>query len=120
MVLRNSEIKARLYALETYVGLTEGRGGMTITARLDAQHDLLLALNQNHADTNRRLTGVEGHLTGVERHLTGVEGHLTGVEGHLTGVQDRLGRLEDSMGKVLWGMTEIKNMLQGPEPPPTD
>ncbi|WP_067483015.1 hypothetical protein [Actinomadura hibisca] len=113
MVLRNSEIKARLYALENFVGLTEGRGGMTLTARLDAQHDLLLALNQNHADTNRRLIGLEERTTSVEGRLTGVEGRLTGVEERLTGV-------EDVLGKVLWGMTEIKNLLREPGPPSGD
>jgi hypothetical protein len=83
---------ARLAALEAYVGLPEERTGMTITARLEAQHGLLLALRSDYTDLRAEM----------ERRFTHVETRLTA--------------LEDGMGKVLWGMTEIKNLLSASGP----
>ena len=95
MQTRSHTINARLTALEAYVGMPEEPTGMTITARLEAQHSLLLALRTDVSDMNRRLTGIEDRVTGIEGRVTGIE---------------------DAMGKVLWGITEIKNRL--PEDPP--
>jgi hypothetical protein len=99
MLLRSAGIKARLSALEEYVGMPKECGGMTLTARIEAQHALLVALNTNQSDMNRRLTNVEERLTGVE---------------------GRLDRVEDTLGKVLWGVTEIKNMLKDDDGLPDD
>jgi len=118
MLLRSAVIKARLLALEEYVGMPRPRGGVTISARLDAQHALLVALSTTRSDMNRRLTAVEDRLTEVEERLSSVDGRLTRVEGRLTGVEMRLTEIENSMGKVLWGMTEIKNMLREQNSPP--
>ncbi|HEU5159774.1 MAG TPA: hypothetical protein VFU43_22455 [Streptosporangiaceae bacterium] len=105
----SSDIEARLSALEAYVDVPQGHTGMTVTARLDGQDRLLRALHANstefraefndfRAETNQRLTGVETRLTGVKTRLTGVETRLTEVE--------------DVLGKVLYGITEIKNLLK--------
>jgi hypothetical protein len=95
----SNDLEARLSALEVYVELPEERTGMTITSRLKAQHDLLVALRAEVSDNSRRLTGVETRLTGVE---------------------NRLSSVEDVMGKVLYGITTIKNLLvradDGPAP----
>ncbi|HEX6468807.1 MAG TPA: hypothetical protein VF069_06885 [Streptosporangiaceae bacterium] len=105
MQAQRSDLEARLSALEAYVELPEERTGMTITSRLKAQHDLLVALRADVSDNSRRLTGVEDRLTGVENRLTGVENRLSSVE--------------DVLGQVLHGMTAIKNLLthrDGPAP----
>jgi hypothetical protein len=110
MLARSHTVHARLSALEAYVGMPEEHTGMTLTSRLEAQHSLLLAVRADHSETHRRLTNVEDRLTNVEGRLTSVEGRLTSVEGRLTSI-------EDVMGKVLWGMTEIKNLLAPGDPP---
>jgi hypothetical protein len=70
------------------------RTGMTVTARLNAQHNVLTAFRAEFTDfraefnvfrdqTNRRLTALE----------------------------QRMSALEDMIGQVLYGMTEIKRLL---------
>jgi hypothetical protein len=99
-MLARSSIKTRLSTLEAYVDVPKEPRGMTLTGRPDAQHSLLLALRSDFSDMNRRLTGVEERLTGVEERLTGVE--------------TRLGDVEVTLGTVLYGITEIKNLLRPP------
>jgi chromosome segregation ATPase len=111
MLARSHRINARLTALEAYVAMPKEHTGMTLTSRLEAQHSLLLALRADQSETTRRLSNVEDRLTNVEGRLTSVEGRLTNVEGRLTGI-------EDVMGKMLWGMTEIKNLLTPQADPP--
>jgi hypothetical protein len=92
MLARSPSINARVSALEAYVGMPKEPTGMTITARLEAQHSLLLAIRADRNDLR----------TEMRERFANVEGRLTDIEVVL--------------GKVLWGMTEIKNRL--PEDPP--
>jgi hypothetical protein len=94
MRVPNSDIEARVAALEEYVDMPEERTGMTVTARLDAQHNLLVAFRAEFTEfrdqTNRRLTALEQRIGVLEQ---------------------RIGVLEDMIGQVLYGMTEIKRLL---------
>jgi hypothetical protein len=90
MLVWTSGIKARLTALEMYIGEMREPRGMTLTSRLEAQHRMLVALGENQSETNRRLTRVE----------------------------DRLTEVESTLGTVLHGITAIKNLLRPPEGPP--
>ena len=88
MLARSHSINARVSALEAYVGMPEEPTGMTITARLEAQHSLLLAIRDDHNDLRAQMRETNRRLTA----------------------------LEDAMGKVLWGITEIKKRLPGDLP----
>lgn len=94
MRVPSSDVDARLSALEGYVDMPTERTGMTITSRLDAQHSLLLALRADYTDFRAEFNAFR---TETNRRLSG---------------------LEDAMGKVLYGMTEIKNLLQPDDPTP--
>jgi hypothetical protein len=64
------------------------RTGMTVTARLDGQDRLLRALHTNFTEFRAEFNAFRAETN------------------------QRLTRLEDGMGKVLYGMTEIKNLLK--------
>jgi chromosome segregation ATPase len=104
MLVRTSGIKARLTALETYVGEMREPRGMTLTSRLEAQHRMLVALGENQSETNRRL----GRL----------EDRVTTLEGHMTSLQTEMRAVRDTLGTVLHGVTAIKNLLRPPDDPP--
>ncbi len=96
-----TEVNERLSALEAYVGMPKGNTGTTVTARLDAQHRLMLALRADYTDFRAEFndfrTEVNEFRAETNRRLTSVETRLTAVE--------------DGIGKVLYGITEIKNRL---------
>jgi hypothetical protein len=96
MLVRAHRFEARLSALEAYVDSPKEPRGMTLTARIDAQHRMLVAFNESQSETNRRLADLEERMSGVERRLTA---------------------LESSMGMVLHGITAIMNLLRPPEDP---
>jgi chromosome segregation ATPase len=50
----------------------------------------LAAIRQENAQTNARLTAVEGRLTSLEDRLTSLKGHITSVEGRLTSLENRV------------------------------
>ena len=122
MLARTHTIKTRVSALEAYVGTPEEHTGMTITSRLEAQHSLLLALRDDHNDLRRDFNDFRVEMrefrAHVEQRFASVESRLTSVEGRLTSVESRLTSIEDVMGKLLWGMTEIKNLLKQPDDSP--
>jgi hypothetical protein len=71
----------------------------SLSARLDAQDQLLRALSQTQSDHTARLTRVEDRLTRVEDRLTRVE--------------DRLTRVESSVGRIEIGVRTVLGLLQG-------
>jgi hypothetical protein len=105
MLARSHRINTRASALEAYVGSPKEHTGMTITGRLEAQHRLLLALRDDHNDLRVQMQAFRAHMEEFRAH----------VEERFTKVESRLTSIEDVMGRVLWGMTEIKNLLK-----PTD
>jgi hypothetical protein len=96
MLVRTNRFEARLSALEAYVGTPKEPRGMTLTARIEAQNQMLVALSENQSETNRRLTRLDERMSGVETRLTAVE---------------------NTLGMVLHGITAIKNMLRPPDDP---
>lgn len=103
MPVRNNGSGARLAALEAYVGTPKEPSGMTLTARLEAQHQMLIALNENQSEANRRLTRLEERVTRLEERMTRVEERLDAVEG--------------TLAMVLREVIAIKNMLRPPDDP---
>ena len=76
---------------------------MTLTARIDAQHRMLVAVNENVSDLSGRVTRLEGRMDRLEGRMTSLEGRMRTLEG--------------SIGVVLHGVTAIKNMLKPPDDP---
>jgi hypothetical protein len=76
---------------------------MTLTARMDAQHRMLVAVNENQSELSRRMTRLEGRMDGLE--------------GRMGRLEDRMTSLEGSIGVVLHGVMAIKNMLRPPDDP---
>lgn len=101
MPVRNNGLGARLAALEAYVGTPKEPRGMTLTARIEAQHQMLIALGENQSEANRRLTRLEERMARVEDRLTRVE--------------ERLDTLEGTVAMVLREVIAIKNMLRPPD-----
>ncbi len=110
MHVRTSDIKARLSALETYVGEKKESRGMTLTSRIEAQHRMLVALGENQSETNRRLTRVEERVTGLETEVRGLRTDMTALQCEMTEVRGTL-------GTVLHGVTAIKNLVTPPDDP---
>ena len=103
-MLARSSVKARVSALEVYVGMPREHTGMTITSRLEAQHSLLLALRADHSD--------------MRTEMRELRTEMRELRADVNDLKERVTRLEDGMGKVLWGITEIKNLLAPPHDPP--
>ena len=79
-----TSIKNRLTRLENLVGTETRPGSMTIINRLDAQHALLQALHKTQAE----------HTATLAEHTAILNEHSA------------------MFGKLLYGMTEIKNLLR--------
>jgi hypothetical protein len=79
-----TSIKDRLTRLETLVGTETRPGSMTIINRLDAQHALLQALQKTQSE-----------------HTATLAGHTAILNEHTA-----------MFGKILYGMTDIKNLLR--------
>jgi predicted nuclease with TOPRIM domain len=124
MLVRTSRFEARLAALEVYVDRPKEPRGMTLTARMEAQHRMLVAVNENQSDLSRRMTRLEGRMDGLGDRMDRLEGRMDRLEGRMDRLEDRMtsleGRmatLEDSIGVILHGVTAIKNMLRPPDDP---
>jgi hypothetical protein len=117
MLVRTSRFEARLAALEAYVDTPKEPRGMTLTARIDAQHRMLVAVNENVSDLSGRVTRLEGRMDGLEGRMDGLEGRMDRLEGRMTSLEGRMRTLEGSIGVVLHGVTAIKNMLKPPDDP---
>ncbi|MGH3388302.1 MAG: hypothetical protein ACRDOO_05430 [Actinomadura sp.] len=79
-----TSIKDRLTRLERLVGAETRPGSMTIISRLDAQHELLQALQRTQSE----------HTATFARHTEILNEHSA------------------MFGKLLYGMTEIKSLLK--------
>ena len=110
MHVRNSGFEARLAALEAYVDPPKEPRGMTLTARIEAQHQMLAALNENQSEINHRMTRLEGRMDGLE-------GRMTGVEERLSLVETRLNTIEGTLRLILHEVAALKNMLRPPDDP---
>jgi cell division protein FtsB len=110
-MLARSTVKARLSALEVYVGMPKEHTGMTLTSRLEAQHSLLLALRADHSDMRAEMRGLRADVNDLRTEMNEVRADVNDLKVRVT-------RLEDGMGKVLWGITEIKNLLRPQDDPP--
>ena len=77
MLTPSSDVQARLSALEEYIEMPAERTGMTVTSRLTAQHNLLLAFraefNVFRDQTNQRLTALEDMLGQVLHGMTEIK-----------------------------------------------
>jgi hypothetical protein len=94
MLTPSSDVQARLSALEEYIEMPAERTGMAVTARLKAQHNLLVALRAELTEFRAEFTNLRAEFH-VFRDQT----------------NQRLTALEDMLGQVLHGMTDIKRML---------
>jgi hypothetical protein len=97
MRVPNSDIEARVSALEAYVDIpTMEHNGttVTVTGRLEAQHKLLTAIQIDYTDFRAEFNAFREE---TNRRLSALE--------------ERVAALEDMMGQVLHGMTEIKRLL---------
>jgi hypothetical protein len=94
MLTPSSDVQARLSALEEYIEMPAERTGMTVTARLEAQHNLLVAFRTEFIEFRTEFTRFRAEYS-VFRDQT---------------IQ-RLTALEDTLGQVLHGMTDIKRLL---------
>jgi uncharacterized coiled-coil protein SlyX len=117
MLVRTSRFEARLAALEVYVDRPKEPRGMTLTARMEAQHRILVAVNENQSDLSRRMTRLEDRMDGLEGRMDRLEGRMDRLEGRMTSLEGRMVTLEDSIGVILHGVTAIKNMLRPPDDP---
>lgn len=96
MQVPTDEVEARLSALEAYVDMPTEHTTMTVTGRLEAQHQMLIALNGNVMDLRAEFNDFRAETT------------------------RRLTSLEAGMGKALHGITAIKNLLTHPDDPTPD
>jgi predicted nuclease with TOPRIM domain len=110
MLVRTSRFEARLAALEAYVDRPKEPRGMTLTARMDAQHRMLVAVNENQSELSSRMTRLEGRMDRLEDRMDRLEDRMDRLE-------DRMTSLEGSIGVVLHGVMAIKNMLRPPDDP---
>jgi predicted nuclease with TOPRIM domain len=117
MLVRTSHFEARLAAIEAYVDRPKEPRGMTLTARMEAQHRILVAVNENQSDLSRRMTRLEDRMDGLEGRMDRLEGRMDRLEGRMTSLEGRMVTLEDSIGVILHGVTAIKNMLRPPDDP---
>jgi ATP phosphoribosyltransferase regulatory subunit HisZ len=77
MQVPHTGFDARLAALEDYIDMPTKRAGMTITARLDAQHSLLEALRADMSDLTRRVTNLEDGMGKALHGITEIKNLLT-------------------------------------------
>jgi tetrahydromethanopterin S-methyltransferase subunit G len=107
----NSEIQPRLDGLESRVNSGAGLRAMmdldqaTLTARFDAQDNLLRAVAVTQSEHTSRLRRLEeGHRRLEEGHRRLEEGHRRLEEGH--------GRLEQAVTRVETGIQAILGLLR--------
>ena len=104
------EIRRRLDVLESRMDSEAGLRAMmdldqaTLTARFDAQDNLLRALAVTQSDHTRRLTRLEDG----QRRLEGTVERLEGTVGRVEGTVERL---EGTVGRVEVGLQTIITLL---------
>jgi chromosome segregation ATPase len=119
------EIRRRLDALENRMDSEAGLRAMmdldqaALTARFDAQDNLLRALAITQSEHTRRLTRLEDgqqRLEGGQQRLEGGQQRLEGGQQRLEGGQQRLEggqrKLEGAVGRVEVGLQTILTLLR--------
>jgi predicted nuclease with TOPRIM domain len=131
MLVRTNGFEARLAVLEAYVDTPKEPRGMTLTARIDAQHRMLVAVSENQSDLTGRMTRLEGRMDRLGERMDRLDGRMDRLDGRMdrldggmdrledrmTSLEGRMRTLEGSVGVVLHGVTAIKNMLKPPDDP---
>jgi tetrahydromethanopterin S-methyltransferase subunit G len=125
------EIRQRLSAVEEKLTVESGLRAMmdldqaTLSARLDAQDNLLRALSITQSEHTTRFRRLDGRLTSMDQRLTSMDQRLTSTDQRLTSMDDRLTavdqrteRIDRSIGVVLEGMQAITTLLGRDEPTP--
>jgi predicted nuclease with TOPRIM domain len=101
------EIRRRLDVLESRMDSEAGLRAMmdldqaTLTARFDAQDNLLRALAVTQSDHTRRLTRLEGKVDSLEGKFDRLEGKVEGLEGGQRDLQGAVARVEVGLQTII-------------------
>jgi chromosome segregation ATPase len=111
------EIRRRLDVLESRMDSEAGLRAMmdldqaTLTARFDAQDNLLRALAVTQSDHTRRLTRLEGKLDRLEGKVDRLEGKVDGLEGKVDGLEGKVDGLEGKVDGLEGGQRDLQGAV---------